>query len=212
MEPGSVLSSPEAAEAELSRGQSAEEEERSRMRRKLEHLELELRAAELVTRASLGDHETPGGSERGGPGQHPPVVRKRSSQKREAPRPNRLLSRTNSAETQPEEEENCIMCIRERSESLGPRMKSSSVSEQRLANKRPVSGCQRSVTDLNRIQRSKSDAQDKHGGDHLGVSQPGAVRNNRNTNSISSKLIKRSMSFNRIFNSSMLSKSKEYRL
>lgn len=207
MEPGSVLSSPEAAEAELSRGQSAEEEERSRMRRKLEHLELELRAAELVTRASLGDHETPGG----GPGQHPPVVRKRSSQKREAPRPNKLLSRTNSAETQPEEE-NCIMCIRERSESLGPRMKTSSVSEQRLANKRPVSGCQRSVTDLNRIQRSKSDAQDKHGGDHLGVSQPGAVRNNRNTNSISSKLIKRSMSFNRIFNSSMLSKSKEYRL
>ena len=123
------------------------------------------------------------------------------------------VARRNSSETKAssdeaeEEKENCIMCIRERSESLRPRMKASS-SEQRLGHKRPASGCQPSVTELNRIQRSKSDA-----GCDLGAA-PGPVRRtSRHTaNTISSKLIKRSMSFNRIFNSSMLSRSKEYRL
>ena len=215
MEPGSVLTSPEpheAAEAAQpppprSRGQSAEDEERSQsMRRKLEHLEMELRAAELVTSEVK--------MERSKPVQHPPVIRKRSSQKREAPpRPNMNVARKTSSETkasidEEEEKENCIMCIRERSESLRPRMKTSS-SEQRLGNKRPASGCQPSVTELSRIQRSKSDA-----GAHLGMSDLGpGMRTNKNTaNTISSKLIKRSMSFNRIFNSSMLSRSKEYRL
>ena len=214
MEPGSVLTSPEPQEAAeaaqtqqpRSRGQSAEDEERSQsMRRKLEHLEMELRAAELVTSEVK--------MERSKPVQHPPVIRKRSSQKREAPpRPVMSVARKTSSETQAsideeEEKENCIMCIRERSESLRPRMKTSS-SEQRLGNKRPASSCQPSVTELSRIQRSKSDAGD------LGVSNLGPVmRTNKNSaNTISSKLIKRSMSFNRIFNSSMLSRSKEYRL
>ena len=210
MEPGSVLTSPEpheAAEAAQpppprSRGQSAEDEERSQsIRRKLELLEMELRAAELVTSEVK--------MERSKPVQHPPVIRKRSSQKREAPpRPTMNVVRKTSSETkasidEEEEKENCIMCIRERSESLRPRMKTSS-SEQRLSNKRPASGCQPSVTELSRIQRSKSDA-----GDHL---DPGPIMRTNKPNTISSKLIKRSMSFNRIFNSSMLSRSKEYRL
>ena len=214
MEPGSVLTSPEPQEAEgaaqppaaRSRGQSAEDEERSQsMRRKLEHLEMELRAAELVTSEVKSERQSK-------PVQHPPVVRKRSSHKREAP-PRPAMTRKHSSESKAsideEEKENCVMCIRERSESLRPRMKTSS-SEQRLGNKRLASGCQPNDSELNRIQRSKSDA-----GDHLGASiDLGPVmRSNRNTaNTISSKLIKRSMSFNRIFNSSMLSRSKEYRL
>jgi len=183
------------------------------MRRKLEHLEMELRAAELVTSEVKMERQSERQSK---PVQHPPVVRKRSSHKREAPpRPAMTVTRKHSSETKAsidegeEEKENCIMCIRERSESLRPRMKTSS-SEQRLGNKRPASGCQPTDSELNRIQRSKSDA-----GDHLGASGDlGPVRRtNRNTaNTISSKLIKRSMSFNRIFNSSMLSRSKEYRL
>ena len=220
MEPGSVLTSPEPQEAAeaaqppvaRSRGQSAEDEERSQsMRRKLEHLEMELRAAELVTSEVKMERQSERQSK---PVQHPPVVRKRSSHKREAPpRPAMTVTRKHSSETKAsidegeEEKENCIMCIRERSESLRPRMKTSS-SEQRLGNKRPASSCQPSVTELSRIQRSKSDAGD------LGVSNLGPVmRTNKNSaNTISSKLIKRSMSFNRIFNSSMLSRSKEYRL
>ncbi len=214
MEPGSVLTSPEPHEADgaaqsppaRSRGQSAEDEERSQsMRRKLEHLEMELRAAELVT----SDVERSERQSR--PVQHPPVVRKRSSQKREAPqRPAMNVTRKHSSDTkasidEEEEKENCIMCIRERTESLRSGMKTSS-SEQRLGNKRPASGCQPSVTELNinRLQRSKSDA-----GDHL---DPGPIMRTNKPNTISSKLIKRSMSFNRIFNSSMLSRSKEYRL
>lgn len=183
------------------------------MRRKLETLEMELRAAELVT----SEVKVERSERQSKPVQHPPVVRKRSSHKREAPpRPAMTVTRKHSSETKAsidegeEEKENCIMCIRERSESLRPRMKTSS-SEQRLGNKRPASGCQPSDSELNRIQRSKSDA-----GDHLGAScdlGPVMRRTNRNTaNTISSKLIKRSMSFNRIFNSSMLSRSKEYRL
>ena len=211
MEPGSVLTSPEPHEAAgaaqsppaRSRGQSAEDEERSQsMRRKLEHLEMELRAAELVT----SDVERSERQSR--PVQHPPVVRKRSSQKREAPqRPamnvTRKHSETKASIDEEEEKENCIMCIRERTESLRPGMKTSS-SEQRLGNKRPASGSQPSVTELNRLQRSKSDA-----GDHT---DPGPIMRTNKPNTISSKLIKRSMSFNRIFNSSMLSRSKEYRL
>ena len=220
MEPGSVLTSPEPQEAAeaaqppaaRSRGQSAEDEERSQsMRRKLEHLEMELRAAELVTSEVKSERQS---ERQRQPVQHPPVVRKRSSHKREAP-PRPAMTRKHSSETKAsideEEKENCVMCIRERSESLRPRMKTkTSSSEQRLGNKRPASGCQPNDSELNRIQRSKSDA-----GDHLGASiDLGPVmRSNRNAaNTISSKLIKRSMSFNRIFNSSMLSRSKEYRL
>ena len=210
--------------------EDTEEEERRRMRRKLEHLELELKAAELVTRTSISDnssssskHEMTSNSTNYIPIQKQQVVRKRSSQKREAPQPKtdglQRLSRKNSRDISDsavnpnkgeELKENCIMCINEKteiSERNYNQFQQRPSSRQRTANKRFV-GDGRSSD--GKVQRSKSDAQDKvHNEDFKSDND---ARFNKSSNSISSKIIKRSMSFNRIFNYSMLSRSKEYRL
>ena len=84
-------------------------------------------------------------------------------------------------------------------------------SEQRTANKRIVSDCLDNRLDARldaRVQRSKSDAQNKVTNEDFVSDTNVKVKHNR----IGSKIIKRSMSFNRIFNYSMLSRSKEYRL
>jgi len=84
-------------------------------------------------------------------------------------------------------------------------------SEQRTANKRIVSDCLDNRLDARldaRVQRSKSDAQNKVTNEDFVSDTNVKVKHN----SIGSKIIKRSMSFNRIFNYSMLSRSKEYRL
>lgn len=128
------------------------------MRRKLESLEMELRAAELVT----ADPPRP-------------AARRQSAEPAAA---SRLQ----------EEEEDCVMCVREKKlEQPGPRV--------------PVRA---SRSRAQPVHRSKSDAAD--------CLAPPSDGGRRGGSGLGAKIIKRSMSFNRIFNSSMLSRSKEYRL
>merc|ERR1739844_138873 len=102
-----------------------------------------------------------------------------------------------------EQEEGCIMCLKERAEiSEKKDSKLWRCSEQRYsANKKMAID--------SKLQRSKSDAQDKALEEDLSISIQGLKSKN---DTISSKLIKRSKSFNRIFSYSMLNRSKEYRL
>ena len=152
MEPGPVLSP----------GGGGGEEERLRVRRKLETLEMELRAAELVT------SDPPR-----------PAPRRQSAEPAAVSRsPSRLQ----------EEEEDCVMCAQEKKlEQPGPRV--------------PVRA---SRSRAQPVHRSKSSA-----ADCLVAPSDGG---RRGSSGLGAKIIKRSMSFNRIFNSSMLSRSKEYRL
>ena len=150
VEPGPVLSP--------GGGGGGGEEERLRVRRKLETLELELRAAELVT-------------------SDPP----RPAPRRQSAEPAAAVSRLE------EEEEDCVMCAQEKKLEPGPRV--------------PVRA---SRSRAQPVHRSKSSA-----ADCLVAPSDGG---RRGSSGLGAKIIKRSMSFNRIFNSSMLSRSKEYRL
>ena len=148
LEPGPVL--------------SQGEEERLRVRRKLESLEMELRAAELVTA-------------------DPP----RPAARRQSAEPAAAVSRSPS---RLQEEEDCVMCVREKKlEQPGPRVPARA-----------------SRSRAQPVHRSKSDAAD--------CLVPPSDGGRRGGSGLGAKIIKRSMSFNRIFNSSMLSRSKEYRL
>ena len=183
-------------------------EDQDRLRKKLENLELELKAAELVTtRMPLGNLNDISNddvinhniiSQSTVP--TVPTVKKKSSHKREAPQPQGLRKKR----LEDEQEDGCIMCLKERaeiSEKNDPKL--SRCSEQRYsANKKMLID--------SKVQRSKSDAQDKalEEGD-LSIYIQGLKSKN---STISSKLIKRSKSFNRIFSYSMLNRSKEYRL
>ena len=155
MEPGPVLSP--------GGGGGGGEEERLRVRRKLETLEMELRAAELVT-------------------SDPP----RPAARRQSSEPAAAVSRSPSR-LQEEEEEDCVMCAQEKKLEPGPRV--------------PVRA---SRSRAQPVHRSKSSA-----ADCLVAPSDGG---RRGSSGLGAKIIKRSMSFNRIFNSSMLSRSKEYRL
>ena len=96
-------------------------------------------------------------------------------------------------------EDNCIMCLQERAD-ISDRNDSKVTAP---AQKRFTAN--RKTVNDSKVQRSKSDAQDK--------AVVGDIQDLKSKhNIISSKLIKRSMSFNRIFSSSMLNRSKEYRL
>merc|ERR1711997_728349 len=102
-----------------------------------------------------------------------------------------------------EQEDNCIMCLKERAEiSEKDDSKLWRCSEQRY------SASKKMLID-SKVQRSKSDAQDKALEEDLSIYIQGLKSKN---STISSKLIKRSKSFNRIFSYSMLNRSKEYRL
>ena len=190
---------------------SDKHEDQDRLRKKLENLELELKAAELVTRGpvcplgNLNDISTDGVINHNIIPQPSvptmvPTVKKRSSQKREAPQPQGLREKKRLEDG---EEDNCIMCLKERAEiSEKNDSKLSRCSEQRYsANKKMVID--------SKVQRSKSDAQDKALEEDLSIYIQGLKSKN---DTISSKLIKRSKSFNRIFSYSMLNRSKQYRL
>ena len=157
------------------------------------------------------------------------------SHKREAPP--RPVSRQHSKEDPGRKDsstDNCIMCIQERSEGTVTkfegkvpgrglvRQQRCSSKEQRLVSRRslqdytsdnstvqrfegiePVRRRFEGIAPVKNVQRSKSDAQDKL--DFISDRQ--SVRTK-----FSSKIIKRSMSFNRIFSNSMLGRSKEYKL
>ena len=176
-----------------------QEEERSRLRRKLEHLEQELRAAELVTRRDASEDNI-----------NNEAVKKRVSSKRPAPaRPHHKPVQsveTHSKEDlhSPDSSDNCIMCIQERRSE--PEHKRGLARQQRCSREQRT--VRRSFLDArdNKLQRSQSDAQDSLTSAHHHSD------NNTVRNKLSSKIIKRSMSFNRIFNNSMLGRSKEYRL
>ena len=185
-------------------------EDQDRLRKKLENLELELKAAELVTRlpvcplGNLNDISNDDVINHNIAIQPSvpsvPTVKKRSSHKREAPQPQGLSEKKRLED---EQEDNCIMCLQERAEiSEKNDSKLSTCSEQRYsANKKMVID--------SKLQRSKSDARDKSLEEDLSISIQGLKSKN---STISSKLIKRSKSFNRIFSYSMLNRSKEYRL
>ena len=179
-------------------------EDQDRLRKKLENLELELKAAELVTRMPLGNLNDISNDDviNDNIVTQPtvPTVKKRSSHKREAPQPQGLRDKKRLED---EQEEGCIMCLKERAEiSEKKDSKLWKYSEQRYsANKKMAID--------SKLQRSKSDAQDKALEEDLSISIQGLKSKN---DTISSKLIKRSKSFNRIFSYSMLNRSKEYRL
>ena len=128
-------------------------------------------------------------------------MKKRSSHKREAPQPQ---GQREKKRLEDEQEDNCIMCLQERAE----------ISEK---NDWKLSGCSEPRYSANKgmlidskVQRSKSDAQDKASEEEdLSIYIQGLKSKN---STISSKLIKRSKSFNRIFSYSMLNRSKQYRL
>ena len=181
------------------------QEDQDRLRKKLENLELELKAAELVTRMPLGNLNDISNDD---VTNHNiiiqptvPTVKKRSSHKREAPQPQGLREKKRLED---EQEDSCIMCLQERAE----------ISEK---NDWKLSGCSEPRYSANKgmlidskVQRSKSDAQDKASeGEDLSIYIQGLKSKN---STISSKLIKRSKSFNRIFSYSMLNRSKQYRL
>merc|ERR1712183_387865 len=181
---------------------SEKHEDQDRLRKKLENLELELKAAELVTRGpvcplgNLNDISTDDVINHNiilqpsVPTMVPtivPTIKKRSSQKREAPQPQGLREKKRLEDG---EEDNCIMCLKERAE-ISEKNDSnlSRCSEQRYsANKKMVID--------SKVQRSKSDAQDKALEEDLSIYIQGLKSKN---STISSKLIKRSKSFNRIF-------------
>jgi len=101
---------------------------------------------------------------------------------------------SSSLQVEQTDEENCVMCLQEReliSSTRGGRTRASCREESFSA-------------DI-KVDRSKSDAQDNPRKEKEEVDQ---VKNK----SSSSKFIKRSRSFSRIFNYSMLNRSKEYRL
>ena len=179
-------------------------EDQDRLRKKLENLELELKAAELVTRLPVGNLNDISNDDVINDNiiSQPtvPTVKKRSSHKREAPQPQGLREKKRLED---EQEDSCIMCLQERAEiSEKNDSKLSTCSEQRYsANKKMVID--------SKLQRSKSDARDKSLEEDLSISIQGLKSKN---DTISSKLIKRSKSFNRIFSYSMLNRSKEYRL
>ena len=183
-----------------------QEEERSRLRRKLEHLEQELRAAELVTRRDASEDNI-----------NNEAVKKRVSSKRPAPaRPHHKpvqsvkthsredLHSSPGPDPSRDSSDNCIMCIQERRSE--PEHKRGLARQQRCSREQRT--VRRSFLDTrdNKLQRSQSDAQDSLTTAHHHSD------NNTVRNKLSSKIIKRSMSFNRIFNNSMLGRSKEYRL
>jgi len=96
-----------------------------------------------------------------------------------------------------QEQENCVMCLHEKEMEGKKCSKTRTTSiEQRIHNKE--NGLD------NSLHRSKSDAQEK-------ILNEKEVNENVKTKS-SSKFIKRSRSFHRIFSYSMLNRSKEYRL
>ena len=145
---------------------------------------MELKAAELVSRNSVSQLDNFNDTNndyvlKNNETRREKTLRKRTSPKREAPQP--------PDQRVEEEEDNCVMCVMEREDI-----------RQRLAS-RPEAHAKLSA--VSKVQRSKSDAQDK---DIEGVKSKNS--------SLSSRLIKRSMSFNRIFSSSVLSRSKQYRL
>ena len=217
--------------------QCPDDDERLRLRRKLENLELELKAAELVTSDTLDtiDNVPDTNSNKPNVAHKHPLVKKRSSNSREPSKnvepksstnsrvvrscskdslKTRHMTRSSSRDSVPDHSvtrdtdgDNCVMCVRERREDVRKAsIKLRTPAEQRLANKSlvtVVADNQPSRT----VQRSKSDAQDKLANEDIIISD-----NVRAKNSFSSKIIKRSMSFNRIFHNSMLSRSKEYRL
>ena len=146
---------------------------------------MELKAAELVSRNSVSQLDNFNDTNnddvlKNNETRREKTLRKRTSPKREAPQPP-------DQRVEEEEEDNCVMCVMEREDI-----------RQRLAS-RPEAHAKLSA--VSKVQRSKSDAQDK---DIEGVKSKNS--------SLSSRLIKRSMSFNRIFSSSVLSRSKQYRL
>ena len=185
--------------------------DQDRLRRKLENLELELKAAELVRRVPVRPLGNLNDISNDDVVNHNiitqpsapsvPTVKKRSSQKREAPQPQGLREKKRLEDQQ---KDDCIMCLKERAEiSEKNDSKLSTCSEQRYsANKKMVID--------SKVQRSKSDAQDKASEEEDLSNYIQGLKSKNST--ISSKLIKRSKSFNRIFSYSMLNRSKEYRL
>ena len=176
-----------------------------RLRKKLENLEMELKAAELVTRPAvcqLDDlNDISGDIIIKQPSVHTVnTLKKRKSHKREAPQP-RVLAEKESKEEQ--QQDNCILCLKEKAEiSDNNEWKVLATSDLRYSpNKK--------MTIDSSLQRSKSDARDNALEEDLSSYIHGLKSKN---SSISSKLIKRSKSFNRIFSYSMLNRSKEYRL
>ena len=175
-----------------------QEEERSRLRRKLEHLEQELRAAELVTRRDASEDNI-----------NNEAVKKRVSSKRPAParphhKPVQSVKTHSREDLHSSPAPDRIMCIQE--QRLEPEHKRGLARQQRCSREQRT--VRRSFLDTrdNKLQRSQSDAQDSLTSAHHHSD------NNTVRNKLSSKIIKRSMSFNRIFNNSMLGRSKEYRL
>lgn len=168
-------------------------EEQQRIRRKLENLELELKAAELVTRKPPSEQDNLNDISHDEAVNHNTVRQQKTARrthKREAPQP-----RGSSAQL----EDNCIMCLQERAD-----ISDRNDSKVTAPGQKRFTANRKTVND-SKVQRSKSDAQDK--------AVVGDIQDLKSKhNIISSKLIKRSMSFNRIFSSSMLNRSKEYRL
>jgi len=97
------------------------------------------------------------------------------------------------------DEDNCVMCLKEKELEGKKSVKTRAASiEQRIHNLEPGAD--------NKVHRSKSDAQEKM------LNEKEIVDSVKTKSSSSSKFIKRSRSFSRIFSYSMLNRSKEYRL
>eukprot|EP00090_Calanus_glacialis_P013982 TRINITY_DN22614_c0_g1_i2.p1 TRINITY_DN22614_c0_g1~~TRINITY_DN22614_c0_g1_i2.p1 ORF type:complete len:826 (+),score=189.98 TRINITY_DN22614_c0_g1_i2:94-2571(+) len=97
------------------------------------------------------------------------------------------------------DEDNCVMCLKEKEMEGKQSVKTRAASiEQRIHNLEPGAD--------NKVHRSKSDAQEKM------LNEKEIVDSVKSKSSTSSKFIKRSRSFSRIFSYSMLNRSKEYRL
>ena len=100
---------------------------------------------------------------------------------------------SSSLQVEQTDEDNCVMCLQEKELIRGTR-----------GGRTRASCREESVNADIRVDRSKSDAQDKV---RKEKEEADTVKNKS-----SSKFIKRSRSFSRIFNYSMLNRSKEYRL
>jgi len=120
-------------------------------------------------------------------------------------RKNKNLSRRDSRgssisiKVEPTEEDNCVMCIKEREIDGRRSVKTRAASREESVHRTPI-------IPENKVDRSKSDAQEKIRNEK---EEPDTVKSKTNS---SSKFIKRSRSFSRIFSYSMLNRSKEYRL
>jgi len=101
---------------------------------------------------------------------------------------------SSSLQVEQTDEDNCVMCLQEKELIRGTR-----------GGRTRASCREESVNADIRVDRSKSDAQDK-------VRKEKEEADTLKNKSSSSKFIKRSRSFSRIFNYSMLNRSKEYRL